>query len=1015
MHSAIASLTGDAQDTSGTVGAVLACPRTPSVPGEPPEDVPPDNLDGCVPSAWSSLGSFGDQGWVRVRRLWSGPSSGDWAHFQSPEHLQALLQAATLAGFASDDPLMHTLHWVRYPVRDEYIASPVDANNYAVGQTYVPQAFADFGAHASRAIFLPELAQLPDVSYSVWDWAAGNEVCPIGGMDGQDTPGVPKAFSSAGSGQFDVNNCHDFGRLMGALNSSHFKFAAQEYWGYYHSLAKLRMKQCTVLDHALGPERQTDSGAPLPTLEQQGWFNNSDPVATYSTEAHECEVEAMVFEMAAQHFLQDNWSTGHMWARWGTQEFYDFSTTVGNTPGWADRYPNENLDARRVITGTMLGAASGTIHGTKAISAGLVATYIGGLGAGPNPNDITDDPLSGPLYGVAQDAGTLGHAPVSWSTGQEGPFNGVGDFFFAPPPVFGKASIMDPTSIPPQSYVEQQTRMLACSAASLRDAYQSGPQLHGKLPTTTQSINGKDIGSIKAEDLAGDYCWGNFATNASMLGSLGPFYLRNWSQPLDADWLQRFNQITAYGLRTQKLNSAVSYGAYPSGWLDELTSVLTDAWNTDTMKAELAFTIFTIDDPAGTEAAKLVAPGGKPLTMLGAAPGKGLSPGADPISPPVSYADRVSPREGIAQDYFVQHMFWRSHLQETCSDVAPVDIQNLRARCVQAAPTGGDPESCTACVEAAEPRVPACGNLVLQGDHYVGTLDASKCDALGVPGTALVSNWADPSQRWASTPSGYSSQVCISPQQVAIAYCTGTEGTDPYAPFAAQAIPHATGLPTATDGHDAYLFLETDQSSVPSACASGADAKDDQVTTWRGRIALSREEGDRLLPNPEEIVTAFDGAFAENETISGGTCSVGISLQSLAVDSSAYGVLPQQWDVENSSFSETGNVELGLRACGVTERLTEWNRACADVAGLVPGLGLGGPFPLTNAIQPRSDSSTVAQDLPPLPEAPDEQQCFVAEPRHFSLSCSGGAVCNSAGLCVQGATTPPIAKYMSEW
>jgi hypothetical protein len=164
------------------------------------------------------------------------------------------LTAAQLAGFPipgnstagpSTNPMFTQVFWSRYPVLDQYVASPwtlPDAQTgtggwYVVGQTMQPVSFANMAAHATRGIFIPELAQLPDQSYSVWDWAAGNEVCPIQGLDSPDGLNV---YSSQGATKYDVNNCHDFGRLMGPLNANHFKPGNQAFYHYCRKLFHLR-------------------------------------------------------------------------------------------------------------------------------------------------------------------------------------------------------------------------------------------------------------------------------------------------------------------------------------------------------------------------------------------------------------------------------------------------------------------------------------------------------------------------------------------------------------------------------------------------------------------------------------------------------------------------------------------------------------------------------------------------------------------------------------------------------
>ena len=81
-----------------------------------------------------------------------------------------------------------------------------------------PTPFAEANSLADRQYAIGEMAQLPDLSWALWDWAMGNEPCPI-------APGTPS------------DSCHDFASHMGALNSNHFLPQAKRFYEYYHELA----------------------------------------------------------------------------------------------------------------------------------------------------------------------------------------------------------------------------------------------------------------------------------------------------------------------------------------------------------------------------------------------------------------------------------------------------------------------------------------------------------------------------------------------------------------------------------------------------------------------------------------------------------------------------------------------------------------------------------------------------------------------------------------------------------
>lgn len=148
-----------------------------------------------------------------------------------------------------------------------------------------------------------EFTQLPDMSFSMWDWARGNEACPV-------------------DSSVEATACHTFSKHMGALNSSHFPPQSRSFYAWYHDLALERAKTCKTLHDAVWSEEHL-----------------RDYVLA-------CEQEALLIEAVAQHYLQDQWAMGHMWERWGGPE-------AGH---WA------GLGA-----GVLVGALSGTQHGAKGL------------------------------------------------------------------------------------------------------------------------------------------------------------------------------------------------------------------------------------------------------------------------------------------------------------------------------------------------------------------------------------------------------------------------------------------------------------------------------------------------------------------------------------------------------------------------------------------------------------------------------------------------------------------------
>lgn len=89
--------------------------------------------------------------------------------------------------------------------------------------------------------------------------------------------------------------CHEYFPHIGMLNSNHMVPQARRFYDHYHRLALQRAAQCaTVFDDLSAAHR--------------------DRFRPYVLA---CEKQALALEAVGQHFLQDAWSMGHMWERWG--------------------------------------------------------------------------------------------------------------------------------------------------------------------------------------------------------------------------------------------------------------------------------------------------------------------------------------------------------------------------------------------------------------------------------------------------------------------------------------------------------------------------------------------------------------------------------------------------------------------------------------------------------------------------------------------------------------------------
>jgi hypothetical protein len=281
--------------------------------------------------------------------------------------------------------------------------------------TLVPAPFIAARRVRQRQISIGELAQLPDFSYALWDWALGNETCPL--ADGSDPI-----------------TCHDFRTHMGPVNSNHFLPQAQAFYEHYHSLALGRAEACRELATRIGGQR-----------------------ARFQPMLEACEDEALVLEAVGHHYLQDAWSTGHMWERWGSPD--------------PAAFPDP-------IVAIAVALASGLIHGAR----GVLEEYVS------NPlvpfRDVPDA-LCAPAPGV------------QWRIpGMPAPAPGLGDLYYP--------HLTDPA----EPFGLQATRLFSCAAAGMREVYAAAGQQHGPMAPLDPSL-------LPLDPLSDD-CFAQRATNLAM-------------------------------------------------------------------------------------------------------------------------------------------------------------------------------------------------------------------------------------------------------------------------------------------------------------------------------------------------------------------------------------------------------------------------------------------------------------------------------------------------------------------
>lgn len=277
--------------------------------------------------------------------------------------------------------------------------------------TLTPAPFDAATRSAARTLALGELAQLPDFSYALWDWASGHEQCPL--LDGTD-----------------AELCHDFASHMGPVNSNHFAPQAQAFYARYHQKALARAAECKALSMGLAA-----SGGRFVAYEKA------------------CELEALALEAVGHHFLQDAWSMGHMWQRWGSANLAEF--------------PGASVDEKR-DRAVLAALVSGFIHGARGVLQKLPGwtTY--------DVNDAMCAPWPDVRF-VAHD-GTISPA--------------VGDDYV--------------DELTPN----QQKRFYDCATSGMLAVYQATGMAHGAAAPEA---------GLMSVDPAGDYCFAQRATNEAIV------------------------------------------------------------------------------------------------------------------------------------------------------------------------------------------------------------------------------------------------------------------------------------------------------------------------------------------------------------------------------------------------------------------------------------------------------------------------------------------------------------------
>lgn len=429
----------------------------------------------------------------------------------------------------------------------------------------------------TRRYTVDELAQLPDFSFSLVDWAGGNETCPL-------LPGT------------DPISCHSFTSHMGAANSNHFVPQADYSYARLHNLALARAAECAAMRAAIGAAHQEQ----------------------FREYLEQCEYEALTIEAVAQHFLQDAWSAGHMWERWG-------STDLGDFPAFDWPAPFGVETQRRYIA-VAVAAISGLIHGSESLLGtcdrmccpDTNTQYVQGAGS--------PQPMAGDLH-----------------------LNDALD---------GTAGVLS------DRYPAQRDRLTNCTAASVRQVYDAlappgvDPMLGARLP----AIAGGSIG-----DPTGPECHGARATNRAMHDAMA---LDLASVAGVVVSTVTFEAVVTLGFVLRMAVDGAAPLRLPDDGLDEL--------GRDLAHLSHEAHLYALVDPTGTDVAALRDLDLNEMPLLGV---HANSYYADPAST-APYQDPGLPwSEGSdAQRAILARAFNRGHATEWCRTMTSEMLDALRAR-----------------------------------------------------------------------------------------------------------------------------------------------------------------------------------------------------------------------------------------------------------------------------------------------------------------------------------------------
>jgi hypothetical protein len=535
---------------------------------------------------------------------------------------------------------------------------------------------------------LPEFAEVPDASYGLADFLLGNEHCFARGAVSSD----PARDAAARATPEGAATCHDFQSRMGSVNSTHFGAQARASYAHYHALALEVAQRC-----------RADAGR----------LQSREPYT--ATVAKTCELEALALEVTGQHYLQDAWSSGHMWQRWGTPLFE----------------PTAEGRVRQQVVGML----SGLIHGWRSLAKDyFFLSYW------------QDDQLCMPgfyaNYAPSEEAAHAGELVRYGFAGSPARFAAGGDEYLLPCTAKDKSerwAVASPMADSPLR--AQHRRLLSCSVRGVAEIYDAGPKTQG-LRRTEDALVERGVSSSLEEA-----CWGQRTTNQSLvLGSAVSTLARLDDPALITRWAIERLPWVASSVTSETIDDAtwaairdrlrIDFAAYGLA-IRQAAALRPDGLDA----AELARTPL-LGFGANAQTANLIASGSvsyleRPTRAQWTTP-TSIACTSDAGCGTDAYCEGATGETNagrcVRKEQAILRVFRNGEVAHWCAADTSADLAKLAASCR----AGSSVDACATCIDWVRP-------------HAKSLRGPSVCQALAVSGAVVVGSGSDLSSEAAAS------------------------------------------------------------------------------------------------------------------------------------------------------------------------------------------------------------------------------------------------------------------------